>query len=163
MLVCDGLKGLPDAVNTVWDKTIVQTCVIHLLRNSFKYTSRRDWPELAKDLKPIYTAPSADAALDRFAEFSDKWEKRCPAVIRLWTDAWAEFVPFLEFDVEIRKIICTTNAIWVFDSAGWLGCCYPGQRSRRWALALNANDAVRLSWTRSARAHRMSADAGRLA
>ena len=68
-----------------------------------------------------------------------------------------------EFDVEIRKIICTTNAIWVFDSAGWLGCCYPGQRSRRWALALNANDAVRLSWTRSARAHRMSADAGRLA
>jgi putative transposase len=69
--------------------------VIHLLRNSFKYTSRRDWPELAKDLKLIYTAPSADAALDQFAEFSDKWEKRCPAVIRLWTDAWAEFVPFL--------------------------------------------------------------------
>ena len=111
MLVCDGLKGLPDAVNTVWDKTIVQTCVVHLLRNSFKYTSKRDWPELAKDLKPIYTAPSADAALERFAEFADKWEKRCPAVIRLWTDAWAEFVPFLEFDVEIRKIICTTNAI----------------------------------------------------
>jgi transposase-like protein len=98
-------------VNTVWDKTIVQTCVVHLLRNSFKYTSKRDWPELAKDLKPIYTAPSADAALERFAEFADKWEKRCPAVIRLWTDAWAEFVPFLEFDVEIRKIICTTNAI----------------------------------------------------
>jgi putative transposase len=111
MLVCDGLKGLPDAVNTVWDKTIVQTCVVHLLRNSFKYTSKRDWPELAKDLKPIYTAPSADAALERFAEFADKWEKRCPAVIRLWTAAWAEFVPFLEFDVEIRKIICTTNAI----------------------------------------------------
>ncbi len=111
MLVCDGLKGLPDSVNTVWDKTIVQTCVIHLLRNSFKYTSKKDWPDLAKDLKLIYTAPSADAALDQFAEFSDKWEKRCPAVIRLWTDAWAEFVPFLQFDVEIRKIICTTNAI----------------------------------------------------
>jgi putative transposase len=111
MLVCDGLKGLPDAVNAVWDKTIVQTCVVHLLRNSFKYTSKRDWPELARDLKPIYTAPSADAALDRFAEFSQTWEKRCPAVIRLWTDAWAEFVPFLAFDVEIRKIICTTNAI----------------------------------------------------
>jgi putative transposase len=111
MLVCDGLKGLPDAVNTVWDKTIVQTCVVHLLRNSFNYTSKRDWPELARDLKPIYTAPSGDAALERFAEFADKWEKRCPAVIRLWTDAWAEFVPFLDFDVEIRKIICTTNAI----------------------------------------------------
>ena len=85
--------------------------MIHLLRNSFRYASKRDWPELAKDLKPIYTAPSAQAALDRFAEFSDKWEKRYPAIIRLWTDAWAEFVPFLEFDVEIRTVICTTNAI----------------------------------------------------
>jgi putative transposase len=78
MLVCDGLKGLPDAVNTVWDKTIVQACVVHLLRNSFKYTSKRDWPELAKDLKPIYTAPSADAALDRFAEFSDSGRSPAP-------------------------------------------------------------------------------------
>ncbi len=111
MLVCDGLKGLPDAVNTVWEQTIVQTCVVHLLRNSFRYASKRDWPELAKDLKPVYTAPSAQAALDRFADFSSKWEKRYPAIIRLWTDAWAEFVPFLDFDVEIRKVICTTNAI----------------------------------------------------
>jgi transposase-like protein len=111
MLVCDGLKGLPDSVNAVWDRTIVQTCVVHLLRNSFRYASKRDWPELAKDLKPIYTAPSAQAALDRFAEFSDKWERRYPAIIRLWTDAWAEVVPFLEFDVEIRTVICTTNAI----------------------------------------------------
>ena len=111
MLVCDGLKGLPDAVNTCWDKTVVHSCVVHLLRNSFKYASKRDWPELARDLKPVYTAPSAQAALDRFAEFSDKWERRYPAIIRLWTDAWAEFVPFLAFDIEIRKIICTTNAI----------------------------------------------------
>ena len=111
MLVCDGLKGLPDAVNTVWDRTIVQTCIVHLLRNSFKYASKRDWPELARDLKPIYTAPSDKAALDLFAEFSDKWERRYPAIIRLWTDAWAEFVPFLQFDVEIRTVICTTNAI----------------------------------------------------
>jgi putative transposase len=111
MVVCDGLKGLPDAVNTCWEKTIVQTCVVHLLRNSFRYASRRDWPDLAKDLKPIYTAPSADAALDRFAEFCDKWETRYPAIVRLWTDAWAEFVPFLRFDVEIRKVVCTTNAI----------------------------------------------------
>jgi transposase-like protein len=78
MLVCDGLKGLPDAVNTCWDKTVVQSCVVHLLRNSFKYASKRDWPELARDLKPVYTAPSAQAALDRFAEFSDKWERRYP-------------------------------------------------------------------------------------
>src|SRR6516165_8304371 len=111
MLVCDGLKGLPDAVNSVWDKTVVQTCIVHLLRNSFKYASKRDWAEVAKDLKPVYTAPSDKAAFDRFAEFSDKWERRYPAIIRLWTDAWAEFVPFLHFDVEIRSVICTTNAI----------------------------------------------------
>jgi transposase-like protein len=111
MLVCDGLKGLPDAVNTVWEKTVVQTCIVHLLRNSFKYASKRDWAEVAKDLKPVYTAPSEAAALDALTEFSAKWEKRYPAIIRLWENAWAEFVPFLRFDNEIRTIICTTNAI----------------------------------------------------
>ena len=111
MLVCDGLKGLPDAVNAVWEKTVVQTCIVHLLRNSFKYASKRDWAEVAKDIKPVYTAVSEAAALDAFAEFSGKWEKRYPAIIRLWENAWAEFVPFLRFDNEIRTIICTTNAI----------------------------------------------------
>jgi putative transposase len=111
MLVCDGLKGLPDAVNAVWEKTVVQTCIVHLLRNSFKYASKRDWAEVAKDLKPVYTAPSEAAALDALTGFSAKWEKRYPAIIRLWENAWAEFVPFLRFDNEIRTIICTTNAI----------------------------------------------------
>jgi transposase-like protein len=111
MVVCDGLKGLPDAVNAVWEKTIVQTCIVHLLRNSFKYASRRDWDAIAKGLKLIYTAASETEALDRFAEFSGKWEKRYPAIIRLWENAWAEFTPFLQFDREIRKVICTTNAI----------------------------------------------------
>jgi putative transposase len=111
MLVCDGLKGLPDAVNTVWPQTVVQACIVHLLRNSFKYASKKYWPQIAKDLKPIYTAPSEAAALDAFAAFSGTWEKRYPAIIRLWENAWAEFVPFLAFDIEIRKVICTTNAI----------------------------------------------------
>ena len=66
------------------------------------------WPATSSRSTP---PPSAQAALDRFAEFSDKWERRYPAITRLWTDAWAEFVPFLEFDVEIRTVICTTNAI----------------------------------------------------
>ena len=111
MLVCDGLKGLPDAVSAVWEKTIVQTCIVHLLRNSFKYASKRDWAQIAKDLRPVYAAASESEALDRFAEFSGKWEKRYPAIIRLWENAWAEFVPFLRFDREIRTVICTTNAI----------------------------------------------------
>jgi putative transposase len=91
MVVCDGLKGLPDAVNAVWEKTIVQTCIVHLLRNSFKYASKRDWAQIAKDLKPVYTAASEAKALDQFAEFSGKWEKRYPAIIRLW--AWAGVRP----------------------------------------------------------------------
>ncbi len=95
----------------MWPQTIVQTCVVHLLRNTYAYASRKDWSEIAKDLKPVYTAPSEQAALDRFAEFSDKWEKRYPAIIRLWTNAWAEFVPFLQFDNAIRQVIYTTNAI----------------------------------------------------
>ena len=110
IVVCDGLKGLPDAIATVWPQTIVQTCIVHLLRNSFRYASKKDWSAIAKDLKPVYTAPSEQAALDRFAEFSEKWEKRYPAIIRLWTNAWAEFVPFLQFDQDIRTVICTTNA-----------------------------------------------------
>jgi putative transposase len=167
MVVCDGLKGLPDAVNAVWDKTIVQTCIVHLLRNSFRYASRADWAAIAKDLKPIYTAPSEQAALDRFAEFSDKWEQKYPAIIRLWTNAWPEFVPFLQFDVEIRKIICTTNAIESINSRlrravnarghfpteqAALKCLYlalmgldptgkgRGRWTMRWKAALNAFD-----------------------
>lgn len=167
MVVCDGLKGLPDAVNTVWDKTIVQTCIVHLLRNSFRYASRVDWAAIAKDLKPVYTAPSEQAALDRFAEFSDKWETKYPAIIRLWENAWAEFVPFLAFDVEIRKIICTTNAIESINSRlrravnarghfpteqAALKCLYlalmgldptgkgRGRWTMRWKAALNAFD-----------------------
>lgn len=111
MLVCDGLKGLPEVVTQVWPDTVVQQCIIHLLRNTFRYASKRDWGQIAKDIKPVYTAPSEQAALDAFAEFSHKWEKRYPAIIRLWSDAWAEMVPFLQFDAEIRKVVCTTNAI----------------------------------------------------
>jgi putative transposase len=111
IVVCDGLRGLPDAVGQVWPQTIVQTCLVHLLRNSFKYASRKDWPAIARDLKPVYTAPSEAAALDRFAEFSEAWEKKYPAIVRLWTNAWAEFVPFLRFDTHIRTVISTTNAI----------------------------------------------------
>ncbi|MFD5814108.1 IS256 family transposase [Streptomyces sp. NPDC127038] len=111
MLVCDGLKGLPDAVGTVWPATIVQTCVVHLLRNSFRYAARQDWDKIAKVLKPVYTAATEDAALERFAEFADTWGKKYPAIVRLWENAWEEFTPFLRFDTETRRIVCTTNAI----------------------------------------------------
>jgi putative transposase len=149
MVVCDGLKGLPDAIGHVWPQAVTQTCVVHLLRNSFAYASKRDWAAVAKDLRPVYTAVSEAAALDALAEFSGTWEARYPAIIRLRQNAWAEFVPFLAFDREIRTIICTTNAIWVFGSWDRPGRCFPGRRSPWPALTLNAIDAAGLSWTRS--------------
>jgi putative transposase len=90
---------------------VVQTCIVHLLRNSFRYASRADWEKVAKALKPVYTAATEEAALERFSEFCEDWGEKYPAIVRLWENAWTEFVPFLAFDVEIRKIICTTNAI----------------------------------------------------
>ena len=111
IVVCDGLTGLPDAVAAVWPQAIVQTCIVHLLRNSFRYASRKDWPAIARDLKPLYTAPTEAAALDRLAEFAGKWETKYPAIVALWERAWAEFVPFLSFEPEVRAVIYTTNAI----------------------------------------------------
>jgi transposase-like protein len=110
-LVCDGLKGLPEVVENVWPLTIVQTCIIHLIRNTFRLTSRADWDAVKRDLKPIYTAPTADAAAVALEDFEQKWGKKYRAVIRLWRNAWQEFVPFLDYDVEIRKVLCSTNAI----------------------------------------------------
>jgi transposase-like protein len=111
IVVCDGLKGLPDAIANVWPAAITQTCVIHLLRNSFRYASKKDWAAIAKDLKLVYTAASESAALDAFVAFTETWGQRYPAIIKLWENAWAEFVPFLAFDKEIRSVICTTNSI----------------------------------------------------
>lgn len=111
MLVCDGLKGLPDAVGEVWPRTVVQTCVVHLLRASFRYAARQDWDKIAKALKPIYTAPTEDAATTRFLEFAETWGKKYPAIVRLWESSWPEFTPFLQFDAEMRRIVCTTNSI----------------------------------------------------
>ncbi len=111
MLVCDGLKGLPEAVETVWPQTIVQTCVVQLLRNSFRYAARQDWDKIAKLLEPVYTAPTEEAALDRFAEFADAWGRKYPAIVKLWENAWEEFTPSLRFDTEIRRIVRTANAI----------------------------------------------------
>jgi transposase-like protein len=111
MVVCDGLTGLPDAIGAVWPAAITQTCIVHLLRNSFRYAGRQHWDAIAKALKPVYTAVTEAAAKERFAEFTEAWGAKYPAIIRLWERAWAEFTPFLAFDPEIRRIICSTNAI----------------------------------------------------
>ena len=110
-LVCDGLKGLPEVVGNVWPLTTVQTCIIHLIRNTFRFASRHYWEEMSKDLRPVYTAPTEAAARERFEEFDAKCGQQYPAISKLWRNAWNEFVPFLDWDVEIRRIICSTNAI----------------------------------------------------
>jgi putative transposase len=111
IVCCDGLKGLPDAIGTTWPQAIVQTCVLHLLRNTFRLASRQHWAAMAKDLQPIYTAVNEGEARARFEEFCDSWAGRYPAVRSLWENAWGEFVPFLDYSVEIRRVIYSTNAI----------------------------------------------------
>src|SRR3954454_5141500 len=110
-LVCDGLKGLPDAVGAVFPATIVQACVIHLIRATLRYASRKYWDHLARDLKTIYTAPSVEAAWAAFEELEEKWGKPYPAIGKLWRAAWEDFTPFLAYDVEIRRVLFSTNAI----------------------------------------------------
>ncbi len=110
-LVCDGLKGLPAVVANVWPQTTVQTCIIHLIRNTSRLASKRDWDSLKRDVKPVYTAVNAAAARAALDELAEKWGGRYGAIIRLWENAWEEFIPFLDYDVEIRTVICSTNAI----------------------------------------------------
>ena len=97
-VVCDGLKGLPDVVANVWPQAIVQTCIVHLIRNTFRLTSKRDWDAMKRDVKLIYTAVNADAARAALDELAGKWGKQYGAVIRLWENAWDEFIPFLDYD-----------------------------------------------------------------
>jgi transposase-like protein len=111
IVVCDGLKGLPDEIDATWPLAIVQTCVLHLIRNTFRLASRRDWDKMAKDLRPGYTAVNEADAQVRLDEFHDKWGDRYPAIRTLWSNAWSEFVPFLDYSPGIRRVIYSTNAI----------------------------------------------------
>ena len=110
-VVCDGLKGLPDVVGNVWPQAIVQTCVVHLLRNTFHLASKKDWDALKRSVNPIYTAPNPAAARAAFEDLAEQWGGKYPAIVRLWDNAWEEFIPFLDYDVEIRRVISSTNAI----------------------------------------------------
>jgi transposase-like protein len=110
-IICDGLKGLPDSVNAIFPLATVQQCIIHLIRGTFRYASKKYWDHIARDLRPIYTAPSAEAAWAAFEEFEERWATPYPAISALWRDAWEQFTPFLGYDVEIRRVLCSTNAI----------------------------------------------------
>jgi transposase-like protein len=111
IVCCDGLKGLPDAIATTWPLATVQTCVVHLVRNSLRYTARRDWKQIASELKDVYTAAKPEDAEFQFELFAERWGQKYPALIGLWRNAWPEFVPFLDYPLPVRKLIYTTNGI----------------------------------------------------
>ena len=113
ILICcvDGLTGFPEAIEAIFPKTTVQTCIVHLIRSSLKYVPRREREQVARDLKPIYTAKDADQAQAELEAFDEKWGQRFPVITKAWLDAWEYVIPFLAFPDEVRRVIYTTNAI----------------------------------------------------
>lgn len=110
--VTDGLKGMPEALEVVYPATTLQTCLVHLIRNSLELAGWRDRKVLAAALRVIYTAPTADAAsaaLDAFA--AGPWGQRFPTIVKMWRQAWAHVIPFFAFPSEVRRVIYTTNAL----------------------------------------------------
>jgi len=97
---CDGLKGLPAAITATWPQATVQTCVVHLVRNSLRYASKAHWSKITADLKNVYRATTLANAETAFAEFAETWRGKYPAMVRMWENAWGEFVPFLDFPWE---------------------------------------------------------------
>ena len=109
---CDGLAGFEDAICTAFPRTVVQRCVVHLVRDALRPVARRDAGEVAEELRAIYTAPTAEAAFDALAEFSaSPWGRKYPRPSRVLEAAWDAFTPFLAFSPAVRKLLYTTNAI----------------------------------------------------
>jgi putative transposase len=113
LIACvDGLSGFGDAITAAFPGAVIQRCVVHMIRNSLRPVARRDAGEVAKELRKIYTAPTAEAAFDALAAFAaSPWGRKYPQAARVWEDAWEEFTPFLAFTPGVRKLLYTTNSI----------------------------------------------------
>jgi putative transposase len=107
----DGLKGFPEAIETVFPKTQVQLCIVHLLRASLNYVSWKQRKQVAADLKPVYRASTAEEAQLRLEEFAIKWDRPYPTIAQMWRRNWDHVTPFFAYPAEIRKVVYTTNAI----------------------------------------------------
>jgi putative transposase len=108
---CDGLTGLPDAIRSAFPDTTVQTCVVHVVRNAMRFVSCADRKRIAADMRKIYTAGTVEAADLALGEFDKTWGKQYPGTIDVWRNAWDDFIPFLDYPPELRRIVYTTNAI----------------------------------------------------
>lgn len=110
--VVDGLRGFPEAIEAVFPKTQIQTCIVHLIRNSLNYVAWKDRKALATALKSIYQATNAEAAEAALAAFDEgPWGRKCPPIAQAWRRQWPQVIPFFAYPVEVRRIIYTTNAI----------------------------------------------------
>jgi putative transposase len=110
--VVDGLKGFPEAISAVFPDTVVQTCIVHLIRYSMQFASWKERKAIAATLKPIYKADSAELAKQRLEEFdASPWGRKYPAIAQSWRRNWEQVIPFFAFAPEVRKIVYTTNAI----------------------------------------------------
>ena len=108
---CDGLTGLPDAIRSIFPDTVVQTCVVHVIRNAMRFVSYKDRKPLAKAMREIYTAPTLEAAELARDHFTNQYRTQYPGAVDVWNNAWNDFTPFLDFPAELRKVVYTTNAI----------------------------------------------------
>jgi putative transposase len=118
LIVCiDGLKGFPQAIETVFPQAQVQCCIVHAIRASLNYVNWKQRQEVAMDLKPIYRASTEPQARLALEEFALKWDRQYPSIAKLWTSNWETLTPFFEFPEEIRKIIYTTNAVESLNSS----------------------------------------------
>lgn len=107
----DGLKGFPDAIHSLFPKTDVQLCVVHMVRNSLKYVPFKERKQIAMDLKTVYGAPTVEAAEEALENFGSAWDKKFPTISKMWKANWSNLTPFFGYAPEIRKVIYTTNAI----------------------------------------------------
>jgi putative transposase len=154
ILICcvDGLKGFPEAIEAIFPETIVQTCVVHLIRHSLKYVPRREREQVARDLKPIYTATDADQASLALEAFDEKWGSRFPVITQAWLNAWEYVIPFLAFPPEVRRVIYTTNAIEALNrqlrKAIKTKGHFPNEEAARKLIYLAVTNAVP-QWTRT--------------
>jgi putative transposase len=154
ILICcvDGLTGFPEAIEAIFPKAVVQTCVVHLIRHSLKYVPRRERERVARDLKPIYTAVDADAARQALEAFDEKWGARFPVITQAWLNAWEYVIPFLVFPPEVRRVIYTTNAIEALNrqlrKAIKTKGHFPNEEAARKLIYLAVTNAVP-AWTRT--------------
>ena len=108
---CDGLKGFPQAIETVYPNTQVQLCIVHLIRNSLRYVPWKQSRAVAGDLKSIYRASTLEEAESALESFAEKWDDQYPAVSQIWLRHWENIIPLFDYPMEIRRVIYTTNPI----------------------------------------------------